>query len=131
MIRFEKFSPEKHYEILKDWWLGHKWSVVPMRSLSKNGLMCYWNDIPVCSGFIYGSDSNIAWQEWLLCDPKADRQYRSECIDNLLDELDKQAKDMGYTVIFTSVRNASLMTRLENKGFQVSDTEMTNMVKVL
>ena len=131
MIEFIDFQPDIHHPILADWWTGHKWPVIPISSLPKNGLICTYNKKPVCSGFIYKTEVDIAWMEWVLCDPQADREYRGSCIDALIEKLSELAKNMGYRLIFTSVANTSLIKRLEKYNFGICDTNVTNLVRVL
>lgn len=131
MIAFEKFSSQKHYKTLTQWWNGHKFPVVPLDSLPELGIVCLAQDKPICSGFLYKTDSNIAWMEWLLCDPSAPREYRGECINALIDKLEALAKDFGYTNIYTNLIHPSLCNRLESKGFIITDKQSINLVKVI
>lgn len=130
-MRTVQFNPEIHYNTLIKWWKGHKWVLVPLDSLPDTGLVCFFGDKPVCAGFLYRTNSNIAWLEWLVCDPKADRNYRSACIDKLIKELINLAKEDGYKIIFTSVSNKNLITRLGRHNFEITDNNMNNLIRVV
>lgn len=130
-MQVQEFIPEKHYQTLVDWWTGHKWPRIPLESLSKTGLVCYVDETPVCSAFLYKSDSDISWLEWLLCDPKANRKYRSDCLNYIIEQIEKLSVESGHKFLFTSISHPSLQSRLEKKGFTVSDTNVTNLLKVL
>ena len=56
-------------ELLLKWWKD--WRVVaPSRDfLPSDGLggyIVYDGDVPVCAGFIYNTDSNVAWCEFIV-----------------------------------------------------------------
>lgn len=138
MFTVQLFNPEKHYQIILDWWSSHNWDGIPLEALPKAneeqyyGYVCYYDDKPVCSGFVYGSCSNIAWLEWLLCDKNASKEYRSEAIDFLIEKLEDMAKNiLGARTLFTSVISKPLIRRLGKHKFQVTDKNMTNLIKVL
>lgn len=88
------------------------------------------NDI--CSGFIYLTDSIFAHPEWIISNRNyKNKQNRRAAITLLFQELTEHAKSRGRTVMLLSVKNPSLMKLLEEIGFFKTDTNMTNLIKIL
>ena len=131
MIVARSYNEKEHYDLLCSWWQGHNWTPLPIQALPSNGIVTYYGNKPVSAGFLYKTDSSIAWLEWLVCDPKAAKEYRSDCINNTIESLCMLADELGYKLIMTSVNNIGLKKRLDNHGFQVTDKKMTNYLKVM
>lgn len=123
------YTPED-YPMVCSWWDGHKWPQIPQESLSKTGLIVEVNNVPVCAGWIYKSDSNLAWFEWLVCDPKAGKEERNLAIPFLIETVKKIIKAWGFSVIFMSVsaKHRSLIKRLTDHGFEMTDSNMVNFI---
>jgi hypothetical protein len=120
------FTPE-HYEEISCWWRDQNWTPVDLKTLPTNGLI-----IPgVCAGFLYMTDSNLCLLEWVIANPKTDKEIRSEGLDLLIDSLLKKAEELKYSLVFTSVSHPRLMDRYTKLGFQKTDTDMCNFIKVI
>ena len=130
-LTFERFEPEKHYASICGWWDAHKWPRIPLQSLPENGLVAVVDGEPLCAGWVYRTDSNMAWMEWLVMSPKAPRPVRGYALDELIRALIALAMTLGAGVVFTSCRVPRLVNRLQDHGFQVTDSAMTNLVRVL
>lgn len=126
-MEVKSFSLIDHYEIISDWWTGHDWTVLPQQVLPHNGLIVYDDNTPICAGFLYKTDSAICWLEWVISNPLAKKEQRSEALNALIDCLVGLAKTMGFSIIFTSIKHPGLIKRMEQIGFQVNDNGMTNM----
>lgn len=130
-LHTEPFDEQKHYKTICEWWKWWKWPELPLESLPKTGLVACVDESPVCAGWVYRTDSNICWMEWIISNPQAGKAERHAAIELLLDALTESAELMGYKVIFTSARNQHLIRRLNGRGFAVTDREMTNLTKVI
>lgn len=125
----ELFNYEKHYALAQEWWLAHGWPEAPTPPiLPKNGVVVTVAGRPICLGFLYLSDSEIGWVEYVVSDPESDKVKRGEALDLLIDSLKKIAVAFGKPVLFTSGKNPSLLERFRRKGFIMGDTGMTQLV---
>jgi hypothetical protein len=115
------------YPSLYSWWTAHKWQPVAIEALPKTGLVIEG----VCAGFIYKTDSNMCLIEWIISNPETDKNVRNDALDLLINKLVDTAKEMGFTLAFTSVQHQGLLKRYENHKFIVTDQQMTNMIRVL
>jgi hypothetical protein len=116
------------YPALKTWWTLHSWPAVPQEALPKNGLIIEHLGQRICAGFIYSTDSSIAWLEYIISNPLCDKLIRDKALDLLISGLIELAKSLGKTVVFTSVKHPSLIKRYAAHGAIETENNMTNMV---
>ena len=126
-----KVITQLEYDIVKQWWKSHNWEVVPIDALPKTGVIIYSDDLPIVAAWLYKTDSNIAWLEFMVSNPNVDKQVRGKAIEHLIDVLTQIAKNYGYKNIFTSLKVPKLISRMQKKGINVTDKKITKLVKVL
>jgi len=115
------------HDMLADWWVKQGWPVIAPASLPKIGLVAM-SDKPVCAGFLFQTDSNIAWSELIVADPESNIEDRDLCLDLLIIGLTKQAKFLGFGVVFTTLTHKRLIARYEKHGYNKTDQDVTNMI---
>lgn len=129
-MKVERFNPEKHYEAAKAYWTAHSWPVMPLTALPRLGLtVAKEGGEPLCFGWLYRTDSSFAWLEWVVADKESDKLERGEALDLLISSLTTEARKLGHTIIFTTVKHPKLIERYKAHGFIETDKDMTNMVK--
>jgi hypothetical protein len=117
----------KDHKTLSKWWDGWKWPSVPQESLPPLGLMV---DECAC-GFIYELECNIALVEWIVADPEVPKERRKAALDRLMEEIEAECKHMGYRLMFTMVKQTSLLKKLKDHGFFETDNGMTHLMKLI
>ena len=85
----------------------------------------------MCAAWIYQTDSCMCVVDWYISDRNADKATRKGAIEYLLEITAEEAKRLGYSVIFSSVRNQSLIRKMENSGFTGREDGMVNFIKAL
>jgi hypothetical protein len=127
---------ETDYEdILVGWWKDWKWTPPPkdfLPSDGKGGVMVLDNDIPVCAGFVYMTNSKVAWVDWII----SNREYkkkpqRKEALDLLITTLTNICKDTGNKYCYALIKNKSLIKTYETLGYTSADNYTQEMIKVL
>lgn len=121
------FTPEDH-KTVATWWTAQKWPVIPM-DLLPTGIVVEYEGAPVAMGWLYKSNSKMAYMEWLVADPLADKTVKGTCLDILVQAIISEAKKDGYTTIFTNTSHPKLIERYTNMGFKVTEGNMTNLVR--
>ena len=120
------------YELLTEWWHNWKWPAMPLEALSDTGLCISALDgEPLAIGFVYLTNSTIAWVEWITASPHIDKRERAAAVRFLLDELCDLAKDRGKKVLFSSLnpeKTPGLLAKYQERGFIVTDEKMTNVI---
>lgn len=124
------------YAMLCSWWKYFRFASPSLDILPNNGndgVMVYCNGIEVCAGFLYATSStSLFWCEWIVSNPEVkDRQVRKESLNLLIKSICDLAKQMGAKVIYTSLKNESLINAYKDNGFQVGSTSTIEMIKVL
>lgn len=126
----------RDYDTLISWW---RWWRFPAPSLDMlplsvtgdfEGTMIYDGNIPVCAGFIYRTVTNIAWMEFIVSNPEYKSPGRAKAIHLLIVELTLRARELGHSIIYTSVNNENLIRHLESAGFK-KGSQTTEMIVVL
>jgi len=67
---------ESDYEILTDWWKAWGWPIVVKDMLPDNGtggIMIEHEGENVVAGFLYWSNSKMVWLDWIISNPKINR----------------------------------------------------------
>jgi hypothetical protein len=127
---------ETDYEdILVGWWKDWKWTP-PLKDFlpsdGKGGVMVLDNDIPVCAGFVYMTNSKVAWVDWII----SNREYkkkpqRKEALDLLITTLTNICKDTGNKYCYALIKNKSLIKTYETLGYTSADSYTQEMIKAL
>jgi hypothetical protein len=127
----QKKITKSEYDIIAKWWPCHNWPVMPYDALPESGLIIYSESTPIVAAWLYKTDSSISWLEFMVSNPDVDKKVRGEAIDLLINSLIELAQSSGFKIIFSSIRVPRLIKRMEECGFSVTDTKMTNMIRVL
>lgn len=123
-MKVNKFYPDKLPEV-NSWLEERKLPILHQTFLPLTGFIVENTAV----GFLYKSDSSICWIEWLVSNSKVDKEIRSAALDLVIDNLLSEAKAWGAKAVFTSVDNPKLLERYKKHGFQVSDTNVTHLIK--
>ena len=127
---------ESDYEdTLVGWWKDWRW-IPPIRDFLPNngcgGIMVLDDNIPVCAGFLYTTNSGVAWVEFIV----SDRNYkikgnRSIALHLLVDTLTNIAKNMEFAYCYTLINNKSLIGVYSKLGYIKSSENSVEMIKKL
>lgn len=120
------------YRFVSNWWALHNWPAVPRQYLPKTGVIVE-NDsgLPICAGFLYKTDSKLAWVEYIVSDPLSDTIERGQALDTLINAIIEMAKSMEFEALFTSSVHERLKARYQEHGFIATDTGVTHFVRNL
>jgi len=115
------------YKVVTSWWKAHNWPILPEQYLPKTGYVIS----NICAGWLYRTDSKIAWIEWIISNPKSNKLERAIGIKLLVKTLLDKAKELGFDVVFSSIKHPNLMAQFKSQGFVVADEGMINMINRL
>ena len=72
-LNVKPLSYEDYDNILLKWWKEWDWTA-PQRDFlpqeGKGGVMIWDEETPVCAGFIYTTNSKVAWIDWIISNKK-------------------------------------------------------------
>ena len=110
-----------YQEILVSWWEQWNW-VAPEKDFlpddGKGGMIVYDGDTPICAGFIYVTNSKVAWVDWIV----SNKEYRvkgkrKEAIKLLIDSLTNICKNIGSKYVFSNNNNRFLVDYFIESGY--------------
>ncbi len=126
--------PSDYDEILVKWWENWKWEAPVRDFLPENGtggLMIMDGEEPVCAGFIYITNSKVAWCDWIISSDTYRKESRKKAIEMLVEELADICRNTGYRYSYALIRSEPLIETYKNLDYTQAETYTTEMIKVL
>lgn len=122
-------------EILLKWWEDWGW-VAPTRDfLPQNGaggFIVYDNDIPICAGFLYVTNSQVSWVDWIISNKDfRGHLQRKEALKLLITKLSSMSEKLGNKYIYALLKHQSLIKVYEEVGYIQGDSYTKEMIKIL
>lgn len=115
---------ESDWDTMQDWWTKWNWPQMSKDLLPMNGcggLMVYKEQELIACGFLYLSNSKVAWLDWIVSNPEYRQKDRKEALSMLITSLEEVAKQQGYSIIISIARNNSLIETHKKLGYMVDD----------
>lgn len=115
---------ESDWETLQEWWKKWDWPIMSKDMLPLNGcggLMIYKGDQLIAAGFLYLSNSKVAWLDWIISNPEYKESDRKQALALLIDELEKVALAQDYSIIISIARNKSLINIHKELGYTIDE----------
>ena len=118
--------------ILVGWWNDWKWTAPSKDFLPDSGLIVYDGDIPVCAGYLYTTNSGVAWVDWIISNfDYKDKENRKQALNLLVDTLTNISKDSGFKYCYALIKNKSLINIYKELGYTQADSYTSEMIKKL
>lgn len=128
-------SESDYDEILVGWWNDWNWPPPPKDFLpdnGKGGIIVLDGDIPVCAGFMYATNSGIAWVEFIISNKQyKKRDKRKEALLLLVDTLTNVCRNTGFKYCYCLLKNKNLIKTYEKIGYGLGDSNAFEMIKIL
>jgi len=127
---------ESDYEqILVGWWKDWKWEP-PLKDFlpddGKSGIIIYDDNTPVCAGFIYMTNSKVAWVDWIISNKEyTNKEGRKSALSLLIDTLTHIAQVSGSKFAYALIKHDGLIKTYESLGYIQGDSYNKEMIKVL
>jgi hypothetical protein len=125
---------ESDWDTLQEWWSKWNWPTVTKEMLPLNGcggLIVYKEDIPIVAGFLYLTNSNIAWMEWIISNKDYKEDDRKGAIKTLILELENIALSVGKDIIFSVSKSKSLINIHKELEYTVDESPSYEISKKL
>jgi hypothetical protein len=127
---------ESDYEsILVGWWDDWKWEPPQKDFLpddGKGGIMILDGDVPVCAGFIYTTNSKVAWVDWIISNKNYRKKpQRINAIGLLVETLTNISKSTGHKYSYALIKHPGLIGTYEKLGYIKGDGYTGEMIKIL
>ena len=124
--------------MMTSWWDGGRLGKpqcqqeIIYQTMQQEVFIIYDEDTPVCAGFVYNTNSSIAWCEFIVTNFEyKDRKKREECLNILGAKITEAAKDAGKGYLMTLLRSELLKKVCKDQGYLSMKDGYTNMIKIL
>lgn len=134
-LTIRKLNDTDYEDILLKWWSDWEW-LAPQKDFlpdnGKGGIIVFDGDTPVCAGFMYLTNSSVAWIDWIISNKEYRKKpLRKEAIKLLVAALTNISKDSGSKYGYALIKNKSLIEIYESFGYTNGDSYTSEMIKVL
>lgn len=120
---------------LVQWWRNWGWEPIDKEFLpedGKGGLMVLDDEEPVCAGFMYATNSKVAWVDWIVSsDTYRKKPERSEAIKLLVETLTNICRNTGHKYSYALIKHPGLSELYEELGYVKGDKQVSEMIKLL
>lgn len=134
-LTIRQLNENDYQDILVGWWESWNWTAPEKDFLPDNGLggyIVYDEDIPVCAGFVYVTNSRVSWVDWIISNRNyKEKNKRREAIKMLIDSLTNISKMSGSKYAYALIKNNSLIKTYEDLGYIKGDSYTSEMIKLL
>lgn len=135
MLHVRSLTSEDYSENLVKWWNDWKWTAPPREFLPENGLggfMVCDEDYPVVAGFLYSTNSSVAWMEFIVSNIEyRHKENRKKAIRLLILTLEELAKINGNKYIYSSLKSEPLINAYMDCGFIKGSSNTQEMIKTI
>ena len=135
IFNIRKLNESDYENILVQWWADWGWDA-PSKDFLPNdgtgGLIVFDGDVPVCAGFVYITNSKVAWIDWIISSKTYNKKpHRKEAIKLLVSSLTEVARQTGFKYAYALIKNQSLISSYEEIGYTKGDVYSSEMIKLL
>lgn len=120
-----------YHQTLVGWWKDWRWTPPAADFLPSFGVMVYKGDVDVCAGYLYATNSKVAWIEFIVSNFQYKDADRKEAIELLINELSGYAERAGFKYIYSSLKSQPLIKTYKKCGFQTGSENCTELIKIL
>jgi hypothetical protein len=124
---------EKDYEKFVEWGIFFKFPFPPKNMLPSNALgglkITNEEGIDICCGYLYETNSDIAWLEWIFSNPNIkDKELRKKALTELIYYLTLHAEQKGFKAVFSSIKEVGLIEKYKKNGYSESKLNSKEMI---
>jgi hypothetical protein len=132
MLDIRGLKKEDYDDILVGWWNQYGWTPPSREFLPDDGtggLIVYDGDVPVCAGFMYATNSRVAWVDWIISNKDyRGLQRRRDALILLVESLTKIAKSSGYKYAYALIKHDGLIDVYKSIGYTKGDSYTSEMI---
>lgn len=131
-ITCRKLNKDDYDQYLVNWWRDWNWDPPEREFLPDNGecgIMVCANGRPVCAGFMYVTNSSVAWVDWIISDKHfREKPYRKKCLESCVSELTRLAEMNGYKYVYALIKHTGLKELYKSLNYIEADTYNSEMI---
>ena len=132
-LNIQPLKSTDYEEVLCKWWKDWRWTPPPQDFLPENGiggLMVYDEDVPVVAGFLYNTNSNVVWIDFIVSNfHYKNKNNRKLAIKLLILALEERTKELGKYTLYALIKNKNLIDIYKELGYNHGDSYSTELIK--
>lgn len=133
-FNIRKLNRTDYDDSLVSWWQDWGWNAPAREFLPEDGeggIILFDGDIPVCAGFMYITNSKVAWVDWIISNKEYRKKpNRSIAIQLLIEQLTEMCKASGAKFVYALIKHNGLIETYENLGYTQGDSYTKEMIKI-
>lgn len=123
---------EDYETILVEWWTQWGWKPPQKDFLPSVGLIVLDDDEPVCAGYVYTTNSGVAWVDWIVSSKTYRKKpTRAQAMEWLIINLEQLAKRTGHKYVYALIKHKGLISVYEKLGYTKGDSYNTELIKTI
>ena len=125
---------KEDYEELCSWWERWDWPILSKDMLpgeGTSGVMVSKDNVNIVAGFLYWSNSDLVWLDWIISNPDYKDEDKKQAIELLIKTAEEMVKSAGKKYMMSISRSNSLLKIHEQMGWNVDKTPSHEMIKVI
>ena len=134
-LYIRELQDNDYEDILVEWWQQWGWEPPQKDFLprdGKGGIIVYDDETPICAGYMYITNSKVAWVDWIISNKEYTKKpQRKDAIKLLVSALTEICKNTGSKYVYALIKNQSLIGTYEELGYIKGDSYTSEMIKVL
>lgn len=130
-MNVRKFDLNEDYKDVVKWWSKQGWPVLPAAILSSAGFIVEQENEKIAATWVFATNCPIYIMEWTVGNPDVKWENRSEGIQMVTNAACEWAKNDGAKQLFTMTKSDRFINKLEENGFQKTDSGMTHLIRSL
>lgn len=126
----ENFNKNDYLKVAK-LWKKQNWPIIPLNLLSTSGFVCKYDNEIILATWVYKTNSRIYMNEWTVGNPEISWKIRKNALNLLLDHVSFWSKKQGAEFLLTMTSNDRYIEKLKENNFNVTDTNITHLMRKL
>jgi len=125
-LNIRKLKQEDWGTLTKLWNMWPEWKdKFPTKDLlpenGTGGYIVEKNNTPVVAGFLYTTNSKVAWIEWIVSNKDYREDDRKQALELLINGIEHVAISSGFNIILSIARNEGLINTFKDLKYTVDD----------
>ena len=134
-LKIRELNDSDYEDILVGWWKDWGWQPRQKDFLpddGKGGIIVYDDDVPICAGYMYLTNSRVGWVDWIISNRNyTNKELRKDALELLVSRLTDICGVAGCKYVYALIKNQSLINTYVNLGYIKGDSYTSEMIKVL
>jgi|TARA_R100000742_G_C4278158_1_gene100680 hypothetical protein len=119
-MKINKFNTISDNEII-NWWEDWGLNIPDKECLPKKGYVIINNNIKVAAGYVYYTNSKIAYLDFIISNINYKKKDRNALIITLIDHMVEEALSKGCKLVWATTSNDNMLKKAIKLNYKVLD----------